>query len=31
VIVFPGEDEMRALAQNILMIAKGELLSKTYS
>jgi butyrate kinase len=28
--VFPGEDEMRALALNILMIASGELQPKTY-
>ena len=30
VIVFPGEDEMRALAQNIMMVAKGELIPKMY-
>jgi len=30
VMIFPGEDEMRALSQNILMVANGELIPKTY-
>ena len=28
--VYPGEDEMRALATNGLMIVKGEIIAKTY-
>lgn len=28
--VFPGEDEMRALASNVLMVANGEIESKEY-
>jgi butyrate kinase len=30
VMVFPGEDEMKALSQNVLMVANGELIPKNY-
>jgi len=30
VMIFPGEDEMRALSQNMLMVANGDLIPKTY-
>jgi butyrate kinase len=31
VMVFPGEDEMKALSQNMLLVANGELIPKTYA
>ena len=29
--VYPGEDEMRALAMNGLMVLRGEMQAKTYA